>query len=122
MATHDEVRAIFARLPGTSEGDGRFSFDVEVKGKRQGVVWSWAERVDPKKARVVNDAMLAVRTPNLEAKELLLASDPEKFFTEPHYNGYPAVLVRLDKISADELEGLILEAYQARLPKPKRSR
>ena len=122
MATHDEIRAIFAKLPGTVEGTGRFGFDVEVKGKRKGVAWSWAERVDPKKARVVNDSVLAVLTPNLEAKELLIASDPEKFFTEPHYNGYPAVLVRLEKISAEELEGLIIEAYQARLPKPKRPR
>lgn len=109
-------------LPGTTEGIGRFAFEVEVKGKRRGFVWSWAERVDPKKARVVNDSVLAVLTPNLEAKELLLASDPEKFFTEPHYNGYPAVLVRLEKISAEELEGLISEAYQARLPKPKPGR
>lgn len=122
MATHDDVRAICSMLPGTTEGIGRFAFEVEVKGKRRGFVWSWAERVDPKKARVVNDSVLAVLTPNLEAKELLLASDPEKFFTEPHYNGYPAVLVRLEKISAEELEGLISEAYQARLPKPKPGR
>ena len=29
---------------------------------------------------------------------MLIASDPEKFFTEPHYNGFPAVLVRLAAI------------------------
>lgn len=71
---------------------------------------------------MINDSVLAVLTPNLEAKELLIASNPDLFFTEPHYNGYPAVLVRLEKISAEELEGLILEAYQARRTKSKPGR
>lgn len=122
MATQDDVRAICSKLDGALEGAGRFSFDVEVKGRRRGIVWSWAERVDPKKARVINDSVLAVLTPSNEAKELLIASNPDLFFTEPHYNGYPAVLVRLEKISAEELEGLILEAYQARLTKSKPGR
>jgi len=117
MATHEDVRAICQRLPGAIEVSGRFGFEIDVKGKRKGFVWSWLERVEPKKARVVNDFVLAVLTPNLQAKELLLASDPEKFFTETHYNGFPAVLVRLEKIDAEELAELMLEAYQARLTK-----
>lgn len=83
----------------------------------KGFCWSWAERVDPKKARVVNDDVLAVSVPNLEAKEVLLASDPVKFFTEPHYNGYPAVLVRLEAIPTEELEDLLLEAWRTKAPK-----
>ena len=42
--------------------------------------------------------MFAVRVSGEEEKQALIAADPEKFFTEPHYNGYPAVLVRLDAI------------------------
>ena len=117
MATHDDVRRICSRLPGAIEGSGRFAFEVEVKGKMKGFCWSWAERVEPKKARVVNDDVLAVSVPNLEAKEVLLASDPVKFFTEPHYNGYPAVLVRLEAIPAEELEDLLLEAWRTKAPK-----
>lgn len=117
MVTHDDVRGICSRLPGAAEGDGRFSFEVPVKGKMRGFAWSWAERVDPKKARVINDRVLAVSVPNLEAKDLLIASDPEKFFTEPHYHGYPAVLVRLDAISPDELENLLIEAWRCKAPK-----
>lgn len=117
MATQDDVRRIASRLPGAIEGIGRFAFEVEVKGKMKGFCWSWAERVDPKKARVVNDNVLAVSVPNLEAKEVLLSSDPAKFFTEPHYNGYPAVLVRLEAIPAEELEDLLLEAWRTKAPK-----
>ena len=82
----------------------------------KGFVWSWAERVDPKKARVINDAVLAVSVPNLAAKEMLLESDHEKFFTEPHYNGYPAILVRLELIEPSELENLIIEAWRCKAP------
>lgn len=118
MATQDDVRRIASRLPGAIEGTGdRFAFGVMVKGKHKGFVWSWAERVDPKKARVPNDAVLAVRVPNLSAKEMLLASDPEKFFTEPHYNGYPAVLVRLEATKPEELEDLVVEAWKCKAPK-----
>jgi hypothetical protein len=43
-------------------------------------------------------AILGVRTPDLIAKEALITSDPEIYFTTPHFNGYPAVLVRLERI------------------------
>jgi hypothetical protein len=45
-------------------------------------------------------------------KEELLAADPEKFFTEPHCNGFPAVLVRLPAIDAGELAELIADAWR----------
>jgi hypothetical protein len=49
-------------------------------------------------------------------KEALLRSDPRAFFTTPHFDGYPAVLVQLDKISAKGLKQLIVEAWLARAP------
>ena len=117
MATKNDIRRICAKLPGAVEGEDRFGFAVEVKGKMKGFLWSWAERVDPKKARVPNDKVLAVLTPGLAAKDAILASDEDKFFTEPHYNGFPAVLVRLDKIKSKELEDLIIEAWKCKAPK-----
>jgi hypothetical protein len=54
---------------------------------------------------------------HLGAKEALLADDPAVYFTTPHFDGYPAVLVRLDRIPVDELEELIVEAWLARAPK-----
>src|SRR4051794_30988010 len=107
MATQDDVRRICSRLPGAVESPKRVGFSVENKGKAREFLWSWMERGDPKKARVANDGVLVVMTPSLAAKEIILQSDSEKFFTEPHYNGYAAVLVRLEAIGVDELEDLI---------------
>jgi hypothetical protein len=50
-------------------------------------------------------------------KEVVLASNPSVFFTTPHFDGYPAVLIRLAKISTKELKDVILEAWLARAPK-----
>jgi len=72
--------------------------------------------VHPKKASVPNDAVLAVIVPSLSAKEIILGSDSEKFFTEEHYNGFPAVLVRLEAIDPGELEDLIIEAWRCKAP------
>jgi hypothetical protein len=111
------VRRIALSLPETSEADGHFAFSVLNKGKQKGFVWVWLERVTPKKTRVPNPEVVAIRVADQEEKELLLAADPAKFFTEPHYNGYPAVLVRLAAIGVDELEGLIVEAWRCQAPK-----
>ena len=51
------------------------------------------------------------------AKEALLADESGVFFTTPHFDGYPAVLVRLDEIALEDLEEVIVEAWLARAPK-----
>ena len=56
--------------------------------------------------------VFAVRVADEEEKQVLIASDPEKFFTEPHYNGFPAVLIRLAAIENDELAELITDAWR----------
>ena len=58
-----------------------------------------------------------MRVASLAEKEELLAADPEKFFTEPHYNGFPAVLVRLPAIDAGELGELITDAWRSQAPR-----
>jgi len=117
MATHEEIRQICAKLPGAVEGEERFGFGVEVKGKVKGFCWSWAERVHPKKARVINDDVLAISVPNLTIKQFLMDSSPERFVEDPHYNGYPAVLARLDAFDAAEIEEMLVEAWKTKAPK-----
>lgn len=51
------------------------------------------------------------------AKEALIADDPAVFLTTPHFDGYPAILVRLDRITLDDLREVIVEAWLARAPK-----
>jgi hypothetical protein len=54
---------------------------------------------------------------HLGAKEALLADAAGVFFTTPHFDGYPAILVRLDAIGAEDLEEVVVEAWLARAPK-----
>jgi hypothetical protein len=58
-----------------------------------------------------------VRVEHLVAKEAILTDDPDVYFTTPHFDGYPAVLVRLDRISLDDLQEAIVEAWLVRAPK-----
>ncbi len=117
MATQADVRRIALSLPQTEETPNHFAFSVRNKGKLKGFVWVWMERVHPKKARVPQPKVIAARVANLDDKEILLALDPEKFFTEPHYNGFPAVLIRLAAITVGELRPIITEAWRCQAPK-----
>jgi hypothetical protein len=120
MATQADVRRIAMEFPNTIEAKVRFGFSVLVKGKPKGFAWVWLERVDRKRGRVPNPKMLAIRVPNLVLKGLMIESDPEKFFTEPHYNGYPAVLVRLAKVKISELQLLLAESRQCQVERKAR--
>ena len=117
MATQADVRRIALSLPGAVEVPGRFAFAVPHKEKLKGFVWVWMERVDPKKPRVPQPKVVAIRVANLLDKDFLINRDPEKFFTEPHYDGFPAILVRLAAITARALRPLLTEAWQTQAPK-----
>ena len=103
-------------LPNVEETEGRFAFSVMNKGKLKCFVWVWMERIDPKKARVPNPKMLAVRVENLGQRNAMLAAEPVKFFTEPHYAGFPAILVRLEEVTVADLKVLIAEAWRTQAP------
>ena len=116
MASQADVRRIAMSFPETEEGDDRFAFSVRNKDKLKGFAWVWMERIQPKKPRVANPAVLAVRVANEGQKEALISAEPTKFFTEPHYNGFPAVLVRLAEVNAKELRVLLEEAWRCQAP------
>lgn len=61
--------------------------------------------------------IVGVRVPDLVAKQALVADDPDVYFTTPHFDGYPAVLIQLEQISPEELEEAIVEAWLDRAPK-----
>ncbi len=120
MATHDDVRRVAQTLPDTSESpedNPQFAVSVRSGARDRGFAWTWMERVEPKRPRIPNPEVLAVRVANLEEKEALLEMGRPELFTEPHYNGFPAVLVRLAAIEADELEDLLIEAWRSVAPK-----
>jgi hypothetical protein len=123
MPTLDDVRAIALSLPETHEA---------VDGHRGGVSWRTKDGLfvwerGPSKADLARLEVLGlewpaghvvgVRTDGLEGKAALLGSFPEQFFTIPHFDGYPAVLVRLEAIDAELLREVVTDAWLLRAPK-----
>jgi hypothetical protein len=113
MATQDDVRRIALSLPATSEESDGFRFRVDGKG----FAWVWLERAAPNAARIPNPEVIAVRVANESEKDALLALDEAVFFTEPHYDGFPAVLVRLPAIDLDLLREVLITAWRCQAPK-----
>jgi hypothetical protein len=113
MASQEDVRRIALSLPETREDNERFGFSVGGKG----FAWAWNERVHPKRPRVPNPDVIAVRIAHESEKESLIEMNPEVFFTEPHYDGYPAILVRLPAIDNGLLDAILRDGWRARAPK-----
>ncbi|GAA1956056.1 hypothetical protein [Microbacterium deminutum] len=120
--TLDDVRAIALEFPGVEE---------VVDGHRRSAKWRAGSGVfvwerGPSKADLTKLAALgrewppgvtvAVATEGLEGKEALLGSFPDIFFTIPHFDGYPAALVRLDEIDLDQLREVITDAWLLKVP------
>jgi hypothetical protein len=116
MATRAQVRRIALSLPKVEEAENHFAFSVPNKGKLKGFAWVWMEGVAPKKPRVPNPGVIVVRVANLGQKSALLSADRAKFFTEPHYDGFPGVLVRLDAVTVADLKVLLAEAWRCQAP------
>ena len=113
MPTRDDVRRIALALPETTEEPESFRFLVAGKA----FAWPWLERIEPKRARVPNLDVVAIRIAHDLEKEALIEMDPAAFFTEAHYDGFPAILVRLAKIDPDLLEKLIRDGWRIQAPK-----
>jgi hypothetical protein len=118
MATWSDVRDLALGLPEAIERDGR---ECRVRGKL--FVWkrglSEHDRVAmaAQGTPVPDGPTIAVRVPDLGVKEALLADDPDVFFTIPHFDGFPGVMIRLDRITDSDLGELIVEAWLVQAPK-----
>jgi hypothetical protein len=118
MADWDDVRRIALSLPETAEQPmhGLPSWRVRKK------LFAWERPLRASELELLGEAapsgpVLGARVEHLIAKEALLADDPEVYFTTPHFDGYPSVLVRLERIAVGELEELLIEAWLTRAPK-----
>ena len=117
MPSWDDVRRIALALPEAGEQSKRGRSSWRVRDKL--FVWERPLRAGELRALGADapeGPILAARVEHLGAKEALLADDPGVFFTTPHFDGYPAILVRLDRIAPDELEELVVEAWLCRAP------
>jgi hypothetical protein len=118
MATWDDVRRIALALPETREELAWGSPAWKVAGR----MFGWERPLRPADLRALGEAapdgpILGAYVPDLGAKEALLADAPEIYFTTPHFDGHPVVLVRLERIEPPELEELLTEAWLLRAPK-----
>jgi hypothetical protein len=118
MAGWDDVRRIALALPETDERLSRELRQWRVKDKL--FVWERplrAKEIDALGADAPDGPILGARVEHLVAKEALRAGDPRVYFTTPHFDGYAAILVRLERIAVADLEELVTEAWLVRAPK-----
>jgi len=115
VATWDDVRRLIAGLPETAEASPH-----NWRVRKKLIAWERPLRTSDL-AALGADApegdILGARVADEGVKFALIADDPRVYFTTPHFEGYPAVLVRLAEIGVPELEELITEAWLAQAPK-----
>ena len=117
MASWDDVSRIAMALPETTQTDGRMT-QWAVAGK----MFTWERPLRKSDLRALGDAapsgpILGVRVADEGVKFALIADEPGVYFTTPHFDGYSAILVRLDEISVEDLQELLVEAWLLRAPK-----
>src|SRR5881398_3692051 len=110
MADADDVRRLALSLPHVVEieSDG---FDFRVGGK--GFVWSYPER-RPGKPRIIRTDIAVLYVGDEGEKQALLKGEPDKFFTTPGWDGWPFVMLRLEKVSKARLKELVTDAWRMR--------
>jgi hypothetical protein len=116
-ATWDDVARIALAMPEASERLSRGNRQWRVRDKL--FVWERPLRrsdLDALGASAPAGPILGARVEHELAKEALIADDPGVFFTTPHFKGYPAILVQLEKISVEDLNEVIVEAWLSRAP------
>jgi hypothetical protein len=114
----DDVRRIALALPETDERVSRGNIHWRVKDK----LFVWQRPLLGPDLRALGEAapagpILGARVEHLIAKEALLAEESGVYFTTPHFDGYPAILVELERIPLPDLEELITEAWLVRAPR-----
>jgi hypothetical protein len=119
MASWRDVRRIALALPDTNE---KTSYGGTAAWAVHGKAFAWERPLraadhDALGEDAPTGPILGVRTADLEAKEAMLSSDPAVFFTTPHFDGYAAVLIRLERIRSVALRIVLIDSWLARAPK-----
>ena len=119
MATWEDVRRLALALPETSE---KASYGQTMAWQVKDKTFAWERPLRKSDLEALGDAaptgpILGARVPDEGAKEALIADDPEVYFTTPHFDGYPAILVQLDNIDLEELEEVLVEGWLCKAPK-----
>lgn len=118
MATWATVAKLALALPETSEDRSKQGHVFwRVKGK----TFAWERPLRRSDLAALGDraptgAILAVHVPDFATKDAMVQGRAEIYFTTPHFDGYPIVLVRLAKIAVGELREVLSESWHVRAP------
>jgi len=117
VATFDEVARLALALPETDERLSREHRQWRVKEK----LFVWERPLRKTDLAALGDAapggaILGARVEHEGAKQALVQDPSGIYFTTPHFDGYPAILVQLDEIGLEELEEVVTEAWLCRAP------
>jgi len=118
MTSLDDVATVCLALPETTEVTSRGARQWRVKDKL--FVWERPLRrsdLDELGDGAPDGTVLGARVPDEGAKAALIADEPDVYFTTHHFDGYPAVLCRLDRLDAQSLTELAAEAWACRAPR-----
>jgi hypothetical protein len=113
MVTLEEVASLATALPDVSEGIRYGHRAWSVAGK----VFAWERPFSKADLKRFGDQpppagpILAISVADLGEKEAVIAADPSSFFTIPHFNGYPAVLVQLAECPEKLLREALLDGW-----------
>ncbi len=115
--TFDDVARLALAMPETTERVSRDCRQWVVKDK----LFVWERPLRKTDLKALGDAapegpILGARVEHEGAKHALIEDDPGVFFTTPHFDGYPAILLRLDAIGEQALEEVVVEAWLNRAP------
>lgn len=118
MVDIDDLRRLAMAMPEVIEKAAWGMATWRVDGR----MFVWERPLRAKELAELGDnapegLIAGVRTEDLSEKEALLSSDPTVFFTTTHFDGHPAVLVRLDAVDADRLKQIVEDAWLARASK-----
>ena len=119
MATLNTVARIMHALPETSETSSATGLRWWVV-KRKTLAWERPLKRSDLEAlgnRAPKGTILGIWLPDMMLKASLLAANADVFFTTPHFDGHPSVLVPLARIDAATLRSLLVEAWLGRAPK-----
>jgi hypothetical protein len=121
VASWEDVRRLVAALPDTDE-HASYGGTRSWRVHQRGFVWERPLRPGDRAALGAAapdeaEPILGVRVADEGVKAALVAEEPGVFFTTPHFDGYPAVLVRLERVPLEELAELVEDAWRTRAPK-----